>query len=708
MTEPQHPAPAAGPPPADSPSAAAGPWPDWYRPIVWIGLGLSLLVSVVAFVTSTSRTGLPIETGFVYLALPFGSVASIAASRAYGPRWVFVAAALLDVLAVLIAARAAIGLAMAVILPFAGLVLVLSVGHARARRLAFVVAWTASTAGMAVAMTVGPVAEITGLRNVWLAVAGGAVFVAFVQVHLVLLTELRVRASEVAQAELASRRQAEAELDRTSRLLTAIVNASPVPTQAFNPDGTLMLWNPASERVFGWTSAEMVGNRLPDAMTPVEDREAREQRIRRTLAGGVVNGDRIRRLARDGREVWVDLYAAPMLDDEGRTIGLAGLLVDVTEQVALEARLRQAERMDAIGQLSGGIAHDFNNMLTAIRGNAELLRDGLDPGQAALRTEVDEILDAADRAGNLTRQLLAFARRAPLEPQIVDPVAVIREFAPMLGRLIGVHVRLVLDLAPDTGSVRVDRGQLEQVILNLALNARDAMPEGGTLRIATANDAVGEAVVLTVTDTGIGMDDSIRSRIFEPFFTTKEQGKGTGMGLPTVYGIVSMQEGTIEVASEPERGTTFTVRLPRVAAAPPANERGLDEPLPRGSETILLIEDEPAVRAFASRSLSRLGYAVLEASGDAEAFAHAREHAGRIDLILSDVVLPGTPGPALVRQLAGLRPGTPTLLCSGFAPEASVGAEAIDPDRFLSKPYSQASLAKAVRSVLDGAMIGVR
>ena len=333
---------------------------------------------------------------------------------------------------------------------------------------------------IAVAVTVGPAALPPGIGNAGIAILGSAVFAGFVILHLAVLTELRVQATEAAEAELDSRRQAEAELDRTSGLLMAIVRASPVPTQAFDTEGRIVLWNPASERVFGWSSDEVVGSELPEAFTPPEERASGAEQVRRTIGGSVVNGERIRRLTRDGTEIWVEIYAAPMMDAEGRTIGFAGQTVDVTERMALEAQLRQAAKMEAIGQLSGGIAHDFNNMLTAIRGNAELLQGGLDPERDAdLRAEVDEILQAADRAANLTQQLLAFARRAALEPRDLDPTAVIREFSPMLGRLIGVHVRLVLDLAPDTGSVRVDRGQLEQVVLNLAVNARDAMPDGG-------------------------------------------------------------------------------------------------------------------------------------------------------------------------------------------------------------------------------------
>jgi two-component system cell cycle sensor histidine kinase/response regulator CckA len=689
-------------------SIAADVWPAWYRPVVLLALGASVAVALAAYVSSSLRAGPSPELVLVYLVLPLAIVTSIGLSRRSAAAWSYVAAALLDVEAVLIASRAAIGLAFAIILPFAGLVLVLTLAGSLARRLAFVAAWVASTAGMAVAVTIGPVSQVAGMHDVGLAVAAGAVFIAFVHLHVLVLTELRARAARAMQAEVESRRQAEAELDRTSRLLSAIVDASPVPTQAFATDGSVVLWNPASERVFGWMSGEVVGNRLPAEMTPLEDREAGAERIRRTMAGGVANGERARRLSRDGREVWVDIYAARMVDGEGRTIGVAGQLVDVTERIALEAQLRQAAKMDAIGQLSGGIAHDFNNMLTAIRGNAQLVRAALPADEPDLIAEVDEILTASDRAGDLTRQLLAFARKAAVEPQVLDPAAVVRGFAPMLSRLIGVHIRLALDLAPDTGCVLADRGQLEQVVLNLALNARDSMPDGGTLGITSANDGQdpSAAVVLTVSDTGHGMDDATRARIFEPFFTTKEQGRGTGMGLATVYGIVSMFEGTIAVDSEPEHGTTFTIRIPRVAAAPPEPGAEANRTQPGGTETILLIEDEPAVRLFAMRTLTALGYVVLEAGGEAEAFAHARGHEGPIDLILSDVVLPGTPGPALVRQLTGIRPGAKTLLCSGFAPESSVGTDRIDPGRFLPKPYSQEALAGAVRAALDAAPRG--
>src|SRR5690349_4926993 len=315
-------------------------WPRWYRPLVLLGLAISLVVSVAAFVSSVARQGASLDLLFVYLALPLGIIVSIVASRRHGASWTYLAAALLDIAAVLIAARAAIGLAIAIILPFAGLVLVLSVGGSRARRLALVGAWVASTAAIAVALTVGPISEITGLRNVGLAVASGAVFIAFVEVHLVLLTELRARAVVAAEAEIESRRQAEAELDRTSRLLSAIVDASPVPTQAFTTDGKVVLWNPASERVFGWSSEEVVGSRLPAEMTPLDEREVGAERIRRTFAGATANGERARRLSRDGRDVWVDIYAAPMVDAEGHTIGIAGQLVEVTERLALEDPLR--------------------------------------------------------------------------------------------------------------------------------------------------------------------------------------------------------------------------------------------------------------------------------------------------------------------------------------------------------------------------------
>ena len=353
----------------DAATTTAGPdtWPSWYPPLVVIGLALTLVVSFGAFAT-TIADGIRPFTVTVYVLIPIAVVAAITAALRIDPAWAFVAAALLDIEASLAAASTTIGLAFAVILPFAGLVLIVSFRRARAQRFAFIVAWAASVTAIAVAVTVGPAALPPGIGNADIAILGSAVFAGFVILHLAVLTELRVQANEAAEAELDSRRQAEAELDRTSGLLMAIVRASPVPTQAFDTEGRIVLWNPASERVFGWSSDEVVGSELPEAFTPPEERASGAEQVRRTIGGSVVNGERIRRLTRDGTEIWVEIYAAPMMDAEGRTIGFAGQTVDVTERRRSRRSCARRRRWRPIGQLAGGIAHDFNNLLTVIRG----------------------------------------------------------------------------------------------------------------------------------------------------------------------------------------------------------------------------------------------------------------------------------------------------------------------------------------------------
>src|SRR2546425_735978 len=347
---------------------------------------------------------------------------------------------------------------------------------------------------------------------------------------------------------------------------------------------------------------------------------------------------------------WIHDEARLTRDSAGRPVEVFGSWVDITERKALEMQLLQAQKMEAVGQLAGGVAHDFNNVLTAIGGYAELLRDDL-PGEDTRRHDVEEILRATERAATLTRQLLAFSRRQVLAPRVLDLNGVVAGIDNMLRRLIGADVALKTALAPDLGAVRADPGQLEQVIMNLIVNARDAMPRGGKLTIETANAeldqsyalehravAPGPYVMLAVSDTGVGMDAATQARVFEPFFTTKEKGKGTGLGLATVYGIVKQSGGNIWLYSEPGRGTTFKIYLPRVdqapeqlAAAPAVRET------PRGTETVLLVEDDDAVRTLTRKMLAAHGYTVLAAGGGAEALELAAGHTGPIPLLVPDV-----------------------------------------------------------------------
>jgi nitrogen-specific signal transduction histidine kinase len=387
------------------------------------------------------------------------------------------------------------------------------------------------------------------------------------------------------------------------------------------------------------------------------------------------------------------------------------MVEDITAQRALEEQFRQAQKMEAVGQLAGGVAHDFNNLLTAILGSADLLLMDL-PQEDPRREDLTAIRDAGERAATLTRQLLAFSRRQVLQPRVIGLNQVVAGIGKLLPRIIGEDIQLDLTLAPDLWSVSADPGQIEQVILNLAVNARDAMPDGGRLTIATTNsvlDAVfaarnpmvqpGSYVRLSVTDTGQGMDEETLARVFEPFFTTKGPGKGTGLGLATVYGIVKQSGGYIFVRSRPAEGATFDVYLPAVpqsaddhAAGPPPARAG------QGSETILLAEDDAAVRSLARRALEQYGYRVLEAVNGREAVDLMRSHRDEIDLLLTDIVMPEMGGRRSAEHILQTRPDLKVLYMSGYA-----GPDQPDGRAMVQKPFTPESLARKVREVLDGA-----
>ena len=410
-----------------------------------------------------------------------------------------------------------------------------------------------------------------------------------------------------------------------------------------------------------------------------------------------------------------EVNVAPIFDATGRCTHLIGAVHDVSERRQLEDQLRQAQKMEAVGRLAGGIAHDFNNLLTAIGGYTQLALDapGLPP---AVKGDLEQITRAAERAGDLTRQLLAFSRRQVMQPESLHLGNALEEIAPMLRRLLGEDVRLIITVDPELGYVLADPGQLSQVVMNLAVNARDAMPAGGTLTLEAANvelDAQyaqghaevtpGPYVVLAVSDTGTGMDEATRSRLFEPFFTTKEQGKGTGLGLATVYGIVRQSGGHIWVYSEPARGTSFKVYLPRIE--PVTGERLRPAAEPRhtsGTETILVAEDDDAVRAFVRTVLEGRGYYVIRAGTADEAITAATQHVGPIHLLLTDVVMPGLSGIELARRIGEIAPGLKVIFMSGYTENAIVHHGVLDPSvSFLAKPFSPDALAGRVRVELD-------
>ena len=419
---------------------------------------------------------------------------------------------------------------------------------------------------------------------------------------------------------------------------------------------------------------------------------------------------------KDGGTIAVYLLSTVLRDAGNHPQSSVSFIADVTERKQLEEQFRQAQKMEAVGLLAGGVAHDFNNLLTVIQATSELLLEEV-PDQGEIREDIRQIHKAADRAATLTRQLLAFSRRQMLQPVTLDLNDVVHDIESMLGRLIGKHITLSAVLGSDLGSVQADRGQLEQVIMNLAVNARDAKPQGGTLTIETTNVTLDETyaarrsvarpgryVMLALSDTGTGMDAETKGRIFEPFFTTKSRTEGTGLGLATVYGIVKQSGGYIWVYSEPGRGTTFKVYLPRIDS--PAESRGEETAGVRaagGSETILLVEDEDQVRALARRALERQGYRVLEAPHGQQAITICRRYPLPIDLVLTDIVMPQLGGRALADWLAVERPAVKVVFMSGYT-DGDVGRQGVldSAVTYVQKPFTAAGLAGVVRRVLDG------
>jgi len=416
------------------------------------------------------------------------------------------------------------------------------------------------------------------------------------------------------------------------------------------------------------------------------------------------------------RRVWLSTRLVPVKTD-GRTVtAVLGLSRDISERRQLEEQLRESQKMEAIGRLAGGVAHDFNNLLTAILGYLELVRQKL-PVDGELGADIQEITTAAKRAAELTRQLLAFGRRQALKPETLDLNLRVGSIEKMLRRLIGEDVEIVLRLSDDLWLTRVDPVQIDQVVLNLAVNARDAMPDGGRLTIATANVGgpggettadprvgPGRFVELAITDTGAGMDAATRERLFEPFFTTKEQGRGTGLGLATVYGIIKQSGGHIRVDSRLGAGSTFRIWLPQ-AESPSATAGPVAEPevaAGRG-ETVLLVEDEPSVRSLVRKTLDRLGYRVLEARNGEIAIGLAAAHEGEIAALLTDVVMPGLSGPDLAAALAETRPELRVVYMSGYTDRVGT-APNLERARvqLLTKPFSTHELASAVRQAIDG------
>ena len=510
---------------------------------------------------------------------------------------------------------------------------------------------------------------------------------------------------------------AEANAKRRARDMEALFQASPYAIIALDRETNVMWWNPAAERIFGFSAAETIGR--PHPVVPELEFGHFRSHFERTLAGERLRNIRGARQAKDGRRVEVEFSSAPLTDHGGNAIGVVYVVNDVTERIQLERQFLQAQKMEAVGQLTGGIAHDFNNLLGVLIGNLDLARERLGGNPEALEL-VDAALDAGLRGAELNKRLLAFARRQTLSPEIVDVNATLAAMTELLKRSLGERVEIHLECAAGVWPVRVDPSQMETAIVNLAVNARDAMPNGGVLTLETRNVAFdanyaarheetkpGDYVMLAVSDTGDGMTPEVLRRVFDPFFTTKPVGKGTGLGLSMVYGFLKQSGGHVNVYSEPGKGTTVRLYLPRAPAeeaqrkAPAASEIGRQAK----NELLLVVEDNPDMRRVAVRQIKELGYRVVEAE-NADRARVLLDQGLRPDLMFVDVVMPGaTDGIAFAEEVADRLPGVRILLTSGFTERATVEARKREgrplPFALLGKPYRKADLARAIRAALD-------
>jgi len=520
--------------------------------------------------------------------------------------------------------------------------------------------------------------------------------------------------------ERRKRGQAEEALEFQKQFLEALLDNVGVGIVACESSGTLTVFNRVMRELHGepmksvpaeaW--ARELGLYHGDGKTLFQKEEFP---LYRALQGDRIRNEEISIAGRDGPAHVMVVNGQPIHDALGRKLGAVVVLQDVTERRRLEEQFRQSQKMEAIGRLAGGVAHDFNNLLTAIIGYSQMLLSRLLPGDPACR-DAEEIERAGMRAASLTRHLLAFSRQQVMQPRVLDLNAVLTDMDMMLRRLIGEDIDFLTVPGPGLGHVKADPGQIEQVIVNLAVNARDAMPRGGKLTMETANVTLDESytstrpgpkpgpyVMLALTDTGLGMDAETQSRIFEPFFTTKEVGKGTGLGLSTVHGIIQQSAGHIEVYSEPGRGTCFKIYLPAVQDPVEGTpEAGPTIRLQGGSETVLLAEDDEMVRSVVSQTLRLHGYTVIETHDGLEAFQHCERAGITVDLLVTDVTMPVMSGVDLSKRVTAIRPGVKVLYTSGYADQALLHQELLAPGTaFLQKPFTREALLNKVREVLD-------
>lgn len=521
------------------------------------------------------------------------------------------------------------------------------------------------------------------------------------------------RARLIHATNVSARLQTEAARRESEQLLGAIVESSDDAILSKAPDGRILTWNAAAERMYGHTSNEAIGASI-FLIVPPEGRSELAAIMETICNSARIAPYETTRLHKDGRRLSVWATISPIVNRAGAVVGISSIARDITQWKAMEDQLRHSQKMEAMGSLAGGIAHDFNNLLTVIIGMAELAIADLDPASPA-QADIEEIRLAGQSAALLTRQLLTFSRKGIAQEVVVDLSDIVTHLDKILRRTLGEDVEYVVRQQHGLWHVRADPGQLEQVLMNLVVNARDAMPHGGVLTVNTDNieldesfvstnpgAAVGAFITLTVTDSGSGMTPDVRAQIFHPFFTTKGHSNGTGLGLSTVFSIVQEASGFIAVRSEPRAGSTFTVYLPRATeeAAPTAPSAVL--PVRAGTETILLVEDDNNIRALGARGLRRYGYTVVMARHAADAMKMAQEYRGKIDLLLTDIVMPGADGRVLAEALSKSIRDLSVLYTSGYTDSvATIQAIRASSADFIQKPYTPDSLALKVRDVLD-------
>lgn len=519
-----------------------------------------------------------------------------------------------------------------------------------------------------------------------------------------------VRATQQLKSALAERKRIAEKLSQ----LTSIIECSNDAIVIYSLDGVIVSWNVGAESVYGYSRSEVLGKPRHVLLPQGQDDELPG------MLGMLKRGEKIElyetvHCRKDSQRIDVSMMISPVKDASEKVVGAAAITRDITERKSLEAQLRQAQKMECIGRLSGGIAHDFNNLLNVIIGYSDILEGEIN-GNAELRKGVHEIKKAGQRAAGFTRQLLAFSRQQVLEPKVLSLNTVVSDIGKMLLRLIGEDIELITTLAAIQGRVKADQGQIEQVIMNLVVNARDAMPHGGKLIIETTDlflddayarqhstVAPGQYVMLSVTDNGVGMNKETQDHIFEPFFTTKEQDKGTGLGLSVVYGVVNQSGGHIDVASELGKGTTFKIYLPLAQEAVEKQTRStIAASSLKGSETILLVEDEASLRDLIRRLLTQSGYTVLDTGSGPQALEIAREHQQSIHLLLTDVVLPGISGTVLPGEIVKQRPGVKVLFMSGYTANHVAAQHVLEAGTFLlEKPFEADALRHKVREALN-------